>query len=154
MYSSILVPLDGSDLAERAMPHVQGLAKPCGATVHLIQVVECHPKGSPAFGPGVESHRTQDADFALQRQIEEAQSTAVHEYLDHMADKLRSEGIKAEASILEGAAYENIIDYARRHSIELIVMSSHGHGGLRRMLLGSTTDRVIRGGEIPVMVIP
>jgi nucleotide-binding universal stress UspA family protein len=55
---------------------------------------------------------------------------------------------------MEGAADENIIDYVKEHEIDLVVMSTHGYGGVKRLLLGSVTDRVIRSCKVPVLVLP
>ena len=57
-------------------------------------------------------------------------------------------------AMLEGGAAEKIVNYTREHGIDLVVMSTHGFGGLKRLLLGSVTDRVIRSCEVPVLVVP
>jgi nucleotide-binding universal stress UspA family protein len=57
-------------------------------------------------------------------------------------------------ALREGAADENIVAYAKEYEIDLIVMSTHGHSGFKRFLLGSVTDRVIRAGQTPVLVVP
>ena len=56
--------------------------------------------------------------------------------------------------VLTGAAAEQIISYPRKHGVDLIVTSTHGYGGVKRLLLGSVTDRVIRSCEVPVLVLP
>ncbi|MDA0768720.1 MAG: universal stress protein [Chloroflexi bacterium] len=151
MYSRILVPLDGSKLAEKALPHAQGLAKTSGATIHLISVFSRNPSGGMALTGGLDSDPS-TADLA--RQLEEAQLSGVEEYLERVAAQLEHDGIQSEREVCEGSAHDHIIDYAKQHGIDLIVMSTHGHGGLKRMLLGSNTDRVIRTGDVPVLVIP
>ena len=153
MYSRILVPLDGSKLAEKALPHAQGLAKTSGATIHLINVFTKHPGGIPLTG-GLESGHSVAGTAELARQLEESQISGMDEYLAHVATQLEHDGIHAEREIHEGPAHDHIIDYAKQHGIDLIVMSTHGHGGLKRLLLGSVTDRVIRAGEVPVLVVP
>lgn len=150
MYSRILVPLDGSKLAEKALPHAQGLAKTSGATIHLINVLSRYPAGSVLAG----SVDTTTGTLELARQLEEVQITTAKEYLQHVGDQLEHDGIQVEIEFHEGTAYDYIIDYSKQHGIELIVMSTHGHGGLKRMLLGSITDKVIRSGEVPVLVVP
>ena len=154
MYSRILVPLDGSKLAEKALPHAQGLAKTSGASIHLINVFTKHPSsGIPPTG-GPESDRSAGSTAELARQLEEAQISGMDGYLAHIATQLEHDGIQAEREIHEGPAHDHIIDYAKQHGIDLIVMSTHGHGGVKRLLLGSSTDRVIRAGEVPVLVVP
>ncbi len=150
MYSRILVPMDGSKLSEKALPHAQGLAKASGATIHLVQVHARHHdmgasvEGGPVGGPSAE----------LMHQVEDAEVAAAKSYLKHLASHLEGEGIQVETALLDGAAHENIVDYAKQHGIDLITMCTHGRGGVRRMLLGSVTDRVIRTGEVPVLVVP
>ena len=154
MYSRILVSLDGSKLAEKALPHAEGLAKTTGATIHLITVFSRHPREGNPTGAGLESDRSVDEALEMRRQFEESQIQQTEEYLLRIATRLNNDGISTETEIHEGAPYEHIVDYAKQHGVDLIVMASHGHGGLKRMLLGSTTDRVIRAGEVPVLVVP
>ena len=178
MYTQILIPLDGSRLSEKALPHAQGLAKSYGATVHLLQVFTHHPSGgqprleNPGAGLGSgggESTGTALAGWSaststgsggshpstleLARQLREAQIEEAEEYLEHVATQLKNEGIAVETELHEGASHEHIVEYAKQHSVDLIVMSTHGHGGVKRFFMGSTTDRVIRAGEIPVLVV-
>jgi nucleotide-binding universal stress UspA family protein len=76
------------------------------------------------------------------------------EYLKEAAMRLESGGIKTETVVREGAAAENIVQYAQENGIDLIIMSTRGQGGIQRFLLGSTTDRVLRTGHLPVLVVP
>ena len=169
MYNQILVPLDGSKLAEKALPHAQGLAKSYGATVHLIQVFTARPSGGHAQGenPGGEASigaRPEGGipsrlsggnprSLELARQLADAQIEEAQEYLEHVATQLKNEGIAVETQLHEGAPHEHIAEYARQQGIDLIVMSTHGHGGVKRFFMGSTTDRVIRSGEAHVLVV-
>jgi nucleotide-binding universal stress UspA family protein len=153
MYSRILVPLDGSKLAEKALPHAEGLAKTSGATIHLINVLSRYTSASVLSG-SIESAPGTAVAVELARQLEEAQISESKEYLRHAADQLEHDGINVHIEFHEGSPHDYIIDYAKQHGIDLIVMSTHGHGGLKRMLLGSITDKVIRAGEMPVLVVP
>ena len=153
MYKRILVPLDGSDLGELALTHALALAQSSDGTIHLIQVTErttqtvsTLPEFSHSGGP--------DALTELNRQFVDAKATAAHEYLDHIADRLKGEGIQTITEIHEGTPHEHIVEYAEREGIDLVVMSSHGHGGLKRLLIGSVTDRVTRSCVAPVLVVP
>ena len=164
MYSKILVPLDGSDLAEKALPHAKGLAKAYGATIHLIQVFTQHPSGSSSVreGPdlaGLTGRATAGMGgsnpntLVLARQLREAQIGEASEYLQQVATQLKKESINVETELHEGSPHEHISEYAKQHSIDIIVMSTHGHGGFKRLITGSTTDRVIRSGEANVLVV-
>ena len=76
------------------------------------------------------------------------------EYLERLAAHLRGTGITVETAVEEGAVDEQIIGYAQQHDIDLITMCTQGYGGIKRRLLGSVTDRVIRSSETPVLVLP
>ncbi len=153
MYSRILVPVDGSELAERALPHAEGLAKSVGATVYLLRVFT-HNRESNLGGGGLESAQSIKVTVELVRQLEEAQIQEAQEYLSRVAARLTSDGINVESDLSQGAPDEAIVDYVKQHGIDIITMSSHGRGGIRRFLLGSVTDRVIRSGTVPVLVVP
>lgn len=152
MYDHILVPLDGSELAEQAVPHAKELARLDDATVHLIQVTSGRPE-SVGFRSGVDSESEVYA-LEISRQFEQALIDGAGEYLTQIAAPIIDEGIQVETELHHGAPHEHIVEYANNNNVDLIVMSSHGHGGIRRMLTGSTTDRVVRAAEIPVLVIP
>lgn len=154
MYSRILIPLDGSKAAEKALPHAEGLAKSHGAAIHLLMVFTRHPNPGNVTGGAFASGRGVPEALELSRQLEDAQIVQAEEYLEHAEIRLKDEGFQVETELGEGSPHEHIIDYAKKHGIDLIIMATHGHGGLKRMLLGSTTDRVIRTGEVPVLVVP
>ena len=153
MFKNILVALDGSELAEQALPLAQDLARSSNATIHLIQVVSRQPELEAARG-GDTSIQAVELTRDLAHQLVEGRLSQGKEYLEGIAGQLKSEGFEAETAIQEGAAVENIVDYSKEHGIDLVVMSSHGYGGIKRLLLGSVTDRVIRSCEVPVLVLP
>ena len=154
MFNHILVALDGSELAERALPMAENLARNSNATIHLIQVVSRQPELEAARGGGAPSLQAVEIERDLAHQLVEARLSRGKEYLEGVAGQLKSAGIEAETTIREGAAVENIVDYSREHGIDLVVMSTHGYGGVKRLLLGSVTNRVIRSCEVPVLVLP
>lgn len=155
MFSNILVPLDGSELGENALEAAKNLASSFKATVHLIEVVSRNPElearrhTSGFFQTGELEYEMDKARELVDRRIGRAK-----EYLEAMAAELQSAGINVVTAIGEGAADEQIVDYAKENDVDLIVMSPHGHGGLRRLFIGSVTDRVVRSGEKSVLVIP
>ncbi len=153
MFTNILVALDGSELAEQALPLAQDLARSSNATIHLIQVVSRQPELEATRG-GDTSIQSVEIARDLAHQLVEARLSRGKEYLEGIAGQLKSEGFEAETAIQEGAAVENIVDYSKEHGIDLVVMSSHGYGGIKRLLLGSVTDRVIRSCEVPVLILP
>jgi nucleotide-binding universal stress UspA family protein len=140
-YRRIVVPLDGSELAEDALQRAVALATPLGATLDLIQVVPWAASyivagGDSVFVPG-------DLDTSL----EEAATT----YLNEVSGRL-GEGPPRETHVLRGNAADAILDHARGSGADLIVMSTHGRSGITRWALGSVTDKVIRAGDVPVLV--
>lgn len=173
MYTHILVPLDGSKLAEKALSHAEGLAKTYKATIHLLEVFAHHPSGGNPrsgdvhqatsasistemggqLGVSVGNRRSDALSMELSRQLEEVQIENAQEYLDRIATRLRHEGIEVRMELSEGSPHDHIVEYAKKHGVDIIVMCTHGHGGLKRLLLGSTTDRVIRMAEMPVLVV-
>jgi nucleotide-binding universal stress UspA family protein len=153
MYSHIVVPLDGSDASERALPHAQGLAKVFGATLHLIQVVSRSEEFDMVRSAG-DSVGSAEYSLDVAEQLISARIAWADRYLNEMKSRLTSEGITVETEVRQGAASENIAQYADEVGGDLIVMSTRGRGGIQRLLLGSTTDRVLRTGHWPVMAIP
>ena len=154
MFDDILVPLDGSELSERALPMAQNLAQSSEATVHLIHMVSReHELGA---GRGIESVQAAELEMDMARRLTESQIHRGRSYLEQRGSQLSDAGIKIETefTVKAGEPARNIIDYVKEHSISLVVMSTHGHGGVRRLLVGSVTDRVIRSCEVPVLVVP
>ncbi len=146
MYQKILVPLDGSDLSGCALEHVRTIAKGCNVPAVVLLNVE-----TPiiyAFG---------DYDVYLTADVIDRAETDykawANGYLDKMAKELQKEGINARGDLLEGNVAENILDYAVKNGVDLIIMSTHGRSGPARWALGSVADRVIRHSTVPVMAI-
>jgi nucleotide-binding universal stress UspA family protein len=153
MYAQILVPLDGSENSERALPHAQELAQASGATLHLVQIISRSDELDAVRGGGYDVLAAEYSRDLTQEYIT-ARINRAGDYLKEAAMRMEARGVKAETAVREGAAAENIIGYAREQGIDLIVMSTRGQGGIQRFLLGSVTDRVLRTGHLPVLVIP
>ncbi len=154
MFNDILVPLDGSKLSERALPIAQNLAQSSEATVHLIHMVSReHELGA---GRGIDSVQAVEMELDMARRLTENRLQRGKTYLEQKGSQLSDAGIKIETefAVKTGDPSQNIIDYVKEHSIGLVVMATHGHGGVRRLLVGSVTDRVIRSCEVPVLVVP
>jgi nucleotide-binding universal stress UspA family protein len=133
---TILVPLDGSQLAEEALGAAIGVVR-SGARLVLIRAVEAH--GSPFTDPN-------EAQVAVVREAEL--------YLADVAERMRRVGVKeVETSVWYGAPVEGIADAARFRKADLIVMSTHGRSGLRRLVLGSVAEGVLRAVTTPVLLL-
>ena len=156
MFSNILVPLDGSDLGERALQTAESLARIHNAVIHLIHVVPWQPELEGAKRGLIAAISAQAAEHQQQeaRHLLEDRIASGKEYLERLEAHLRGTGLTVEMAVEEGAVDEKIIGYAKQHDIDLITMCNQGYGGIKRRLLGSVTDRVIRAGEAPVLVLP
>ena len=156
MFSNILVPLDGSDLGERALRTAESLARIHNASIHLIHVVPRQPELEGAKRGLIAAISAQAAEHQRREahHLRENRIASEKEYLEQLAAHLRDADLKVETAVVEGPVDEKIIGYAKQHNIDLVTMSTHGYGGISRRLLGSVTNRVIRAGEAPVLVLP
>jgi nucleotide-binding universal stress UspA family protein len=140
MYRSIVLPLDGSSFAEEALPLAARLAMGADTKLQLVHVIR------PA--PDVD-FKTPEEDLAWRTQVREAASSALGE----LAAKLRKGGVAAHAEVREGRTVEAILESAREHQADLVVLTTHGAGGFRRWWLGSVADALLRTGEFPVLLV-
>ncbi len=136
MYRKILVPLDGSPLAEAILPQVQGLAKLTGAEICLLRVALVH-----TF-PGIDATDKQVAA------VERAEN-----YLGRIAERLAEDGISVSARVRYGRGAEEIVDCAATEDIDLVAMSTHGRSGVGRWAMGSVAEKVVRASTKPVLLI-
>jgi nucleotide-binding universal stress UspA family protein len=134
--NKILVPLDGSSLSEEILDHIEYFAKRSNAEIILFRVV-------PFFWP---------EEFLHVRKMGDELDNEACQYLYAMNANLEKRGIEGEVYVDEGHIPETICDFAREKEIDLIAMSSHGLGGLRRWCMGSVTDKVMRVSPVPVLV--
>ena len=134
---TILVPLDGSSLAEAALPRAVELAEGSGAALLLLRAAH-----APTL-PGV------DPTEAQVKVVEEAE-----EYLTDVAKRLAASGLaNVRTSVWYGPAAYAIVEGARLHKADLIVMTTHGRSGLRRLILGSVAESVLRGTTTPILLV-
>jgi nucleotide-binding universal stress UspA family protein len=135
--AKILVPLDGSALAETAIPTAVQFAKDHGATVVLLRAVE--------------------APWHVGEDVVEAQVHVVCEAEDYLADIARrvgADGCRSVAtSVWYGAPATSIVEAAQTQRVDLIVMTSHGRTGIGRLILGSVAETVLRGTTTPILLL-
>ena len=139
MYERILVTLDQSDLAEKALPHAVALAKAFGATIHLVSVV-----------PVVDREVMHAAGVAVDWQTRLA---GAREYMGAVRKRVLAEDVEAEWDVCQGDVAEEILRYCEQQDCDLIVMSTHGRSGLGRWVYGSIADRVLRHAAVPVLLV-
>ena len=154
MFANILVPLDGSALSEQALAMAQHLARASDTSLHLLHIISMRPELDALYSSGDESMTILEMARDAARRLREAQTARGKAYLEGLAVQLQQAGLHVTTALREGAADEHIVAYAQEHAIDLIVMSTHGYSGFKRFFLGSVTDRVIRAGQTPVLVLP
>lgn len=147
MYRKILVPLDGSKLAECVLPHVVNLVKERRAReIVLVQVVE--PISIP-YGRKISEVTSveQLEAFAIRKRRE------AEEYLKKIENRLTRSGIRAKSIVASGKAAEVIVDLVDREKVDLVMIATHGRSGVSRLVWGSVADRIIRSVRVPLLVI-
>ena len=136
MFKKILVPLDGSKLAEKILPRVEKMVRSCQAEVHLIRAVV--------------SYRIDPKEEKEEREqlLQEA-----WDYLETIVSRLRKKRVRAYAVVVYGKDAVQICDFARKDKFDLIAMATHGRSGISRWALGSVADKVLSCSVVPVMLI-
>jgi nucleotide-binding universal stress UspA family protein len=140
----ILVPLDGSPFAEHALPMACSLAEKYGAQMVLLCVVEPMP--------GAE-YVTYSEALKLLSNLSKHLVLEAEEYLEAEQRELHQAGCRVKTMIREGVAAESIIETVASEAVDLIVMSTHGRGGLSRWTAGSVADKVMRYCQCPILLI-
>ncbi|MBM4263051.1 MAG: universal stress protein [Deltaproteobacteria bacterium] len=142
--NSIVVPLDGSALAEEILPTVSSWAQALDLEVTLIRAFQMPGAmyaGSEVYLPDYDELRKESHDEAAA-------------YLKHQEVRLVKEGVRTVAiRTMEGTAADEIINFAHNETHALVAMSTHGYTGVKRWLLGSVTEKVVRHGDDPVLIV-
>jgi nucleotide-binding universal stress UspA family protein len=141
MYKKILVPLDGSEIAKKALDQAEKLAKVFESEIVLFQVVPFMPiYGSP--------------ELVTPLIIDEKQKELAEKYLSDLAEDLQMKGFKVKAVVRTGQQVAvEIIDFAKEDGVDLIVMCTHGRSGITRWVLGSIALKVLTRAETPILLI-
>jgi nucleotide-binding universal stress UspA family protein len=148
MYKRILVPLDGSKLAECALPYAEELAKGCGTEeVILVSVTERVPGYRAVEDP------SQPLGQRLVPEAAGKKERPAQKYLSRIADGMKAKGIKVDTEVLIGDPAGEIVTYAVDPGCDIIVMSSHGRSGPSRWAYGSVADKVFRATCVPVLMV-
>lgn len=143
MYKRIIVPLDGSDLAEEAMGQAKQLAKSMDIPVHVIRVVDTYRTHAvPAAGMAL--------DYSMLAELAEEEIEDAKAYMKREIANISSEGLTVTGEVLHGPIAQQIVDAANPEDV--IVMSSHGRTGIKRWFLGSVAEEVMRRANCPVLL--
>ena len=135
-FERILVPLDGSECAENVLPKVEKLAAELKASIALLRVAYAH------IFPGVDPT---DAEVKIVREAED--------YLSKIEEKFKKKGFKVDSHVRYGNDAEEILDHAAQKDIDIIAMTTHGRSGVKRFLLGSVAEKVLRHSPKPIFLV-
>src|SRR4030042_3438185 len=146
MYNHIMVPLDGSELAECVLPQVVSIAKGCGVPkVSLVRVVTPLKIYSTEFEGTIA--------IAEMQKIEEQSIANAKEYLEKKSADLKKQGISPDISVMFGNVIDSLAEFAEKNKVDLIIIATHGRSGLSRFVWGSVADRILRTAKGPVLMI-
>jgi len=146
MYQKIMVPLDGSELAECVLPHVETFIKEYKIkNVVFVRVVEpFHDHYIPATG----IH-----DIEVFQKVESERKVDAEDYLNQIVNKLKHEEANLQTKVLTGTVSDSLCDYAESNDIDLILIATHGRSGVSRWVRGSVADKVLRSSNTPVLMV-
>ena len=147
MYTKIMVPLDGSKLAECVLPHVEAFIKRFNVRdLFLVRVVESDPKFD--YLADFPDLKTRVQEF------EETKKASGKDYLDDISKRLKHERTAIHSEVLlAGKITESLIEFAEKSKIDLIVIATHGRSGVTRWIMGSVADKLLRSASVPVFMV-
>jgi nucleotide-binding universal stress UspA family protein len=150
---TILVPLDGSELAETVLPHVETMAKQRGpqlVDVTLLRI--CEPPAIPSYyAPELPDAPLNWGEY-MQQETARCKQIAT-EYLTKVEERLKEKKISVHSEILVGRTADQIVDFVNKNPYSIIVMATHGRSGLSRWVYGSITDNILQGVCCPMLLI-
>ncbi len=145
MYQHVMVPLDGSELAECVLPHAEVIGAGCEvARVTLVRVVP-----PLKLHGGVESGLSPE----VRQQLENDSKEIARQYLEEQAKQLRDKGVAAATAVLFGDVVHELIDFVSAHEVDLIITATHGRSGVSRLFFGSIAERTLRASPVPVLMV-
>ena len=139
-YERILVPTDGSEETRRAVEHAIDLAEEHDATIHALYVVN-----SASFSSLPMESSWESVASMMNKEGEAA--------LDDVEGIAEERGVTVERALVDGNPSREIVRYAEDEDCDLVVMGTHGRGGIDRLLLGSVTEKVVRSSSVPVLTV-
>ena len=145
MYSTILVPLDGSKLAECVLPHVETLVKGSQAKrVIFARVVE-------PFLPPTSEYIFSDDQI---KKVDKENRAYAEKYLKEIVGQAKyGSGVRIETTILSGNVPDSLAEFANKNGADIIVIATHGRSGVSRWVWGGVADRILRSSCVPVLMV-
>jgi nucleotide-binding universal stress UspA family protein len=141
MYTKILVPLDGSVLSERAIPHARKIASDKGSEIVLVRAVANPLTRLPESG-------IPDESAFMESLLEDSRR-----YLAEIAGSMNASGLKVRCEVREGEPEDVILAVAREEDADLIVMGTHGRSGISLLIMGSVAEKVMHATSRPVLFV-
>lgn len=165
MYKRVLVPLDGSELAETVLPHVVDLGEACAAEIILLRVIAPPGDGTRAVYNALKLEMPVDPRPALvdgmtaaahpiyrEQEMASLQAEALRS-LDKAKNLLSEAGLEPRLQVLFGRPADQIVEFALSEQVDLIAMATHGRSGFRRWVFGSVAEKVLRTSALPILLI-
>jgi len=151
MYNKIIVPLDGSKLAESVFPHVENIVRGCAHShVYFVSVV----RATQVTTIDEPTRIAPEDSIERARIIAETDSTDfMNKYLNEVISRLKLPHCHVLAKVLTGKVPDTLVEFAANNNIDLIIMSSHGRSGISRLFWGNAADSILRSSCVPVMLI-
>ncbi len=149
---TLLVVLDGSDIAESVLPHVETLAQQTGETVEVVLVRVCEPPPMPSYYSMELSGVPLNWGQYVQQELDQCKQIS-KAYLDEVEKRFKDKNISVRSEILLGRASTEIINYASNNPQSIIMMTTHGRSGLGRLVYGSVAESVLLGAFNPIFLV-
>lgn len=153
MYKKIMVPLDGSELAECILPHVNEFAADSKAeSIYLVTVVE----PVPVHYEEAVSYTDQAALTEVREkaeQIEKENRVAAEKYLDGVKNRFKQNTAKIKGEVLLGQIADKLVDFVDKYDIDLIIIATHGRSGISRWVRGSVADKILHSACAPILMV-
>jgi nucleotide-binding universal stress UspA family protein len=149
MYQKIMVPLDGSELAECVIPHVEAITTGCKiADVVFVRVMSPIQLTARVPAEGILGFNEEKLE-----KMEAQRKQTVEAYLKKIVERTRLEGAVLSYEVLKGSVADTLAHWAENNGVDLIVIASHGRSGVSRWVMGSVSDRILRSACVPVLMV-
>jgi len=144
MYERLLVPLDGSELAECVFPHLEAFIQKFSLKrVFLVRVVR----------PLSISSGLQSSEMEIIRKNEVERKVQAEAYLEGLKQVIPHPGVEFETEVVVGDVAESLMEYSHQKAVDLILMATHGRSGISRWVMGSVADKILRSAATPILMI-
>jgi len=153
MYKKVLVPLDGSELAECVLPHVESIVNGCTVkNVVFLRIVE--PVSLPIGTVSDGGYIFTESDAAqIRTKVDANSKTEAEKYLDQVVSQSKYGNASIKSEVVIGKTAESIAEYATKNEVDLIIIASHGRSGISRWVLGSVAERIAHITCAPVLIV-